>query len=129
MFLYQVRIHVSEFDAVRIRVGVMPHALDTIMKVHHAKLVCQYDAFYGYCEEAEREGVEEYHLYEWTKSVIENPEKREKYLKNFTVYVEDEQLYSEEIADSLYTKLSELDFIESIKKYNNDPATNPHPPK
>ena len=127
--LYQVRIHVSEPDAVKLREGVIPNDLDVILKEHDASLVCQYDAFSGYCEEAEQEGVEGYHLYEWTKSVIDNPVKREKYLKNFTVYVEDEQLYSEEIADSLYSKLSELELIESIKKYSNDPAANPQPPK
>ena len=38
-------------------------------------LVCTFDAFKEYCDEAEENGIEEYALYDWTKSTIENPEK------------------------------------------------------
>ena len=49
--------------------------LSAILRRHDAKAVCQYDAFAGYCAEAEREGVEHFPLYAWTKATIEDPAK------------------------------------------------------
>ena len=75
-WLYQVRIRVSESLSASLRIGKhkgLAGKLNEISKTHGMSLVCTYDAFKGYCDEAEENGVEEYALYEWTKSTIENP--------------------------------------------------------
>ena len=82
-WLYQVRIRVSESLSASLRTGKhkgLAGKLNEISKTHGMSLVCTYDAFKGYCDEAEENGVEEYALYEWTKSTIENPEKKAKHL-------------------------------------------------
>ena len=43
-----------------------------------AQLACVFDEFCGYCEEAEKRGIENYPLYHWTKSVIDDPKKQQK---------------------------------------------------
>ena len=55
-------------------------------------LKCQFDAFAEYVAAAQEHGLENYPLYEWTKATIENPAKKEKYMKSFTVYVEDREV-------------------------------------
>jgi hypothetical protein len=55
---------------------------------------CQFDAFAEYVAEAEKRGTKNYPLYAWTKSTIENPEKRAKYLKSFTLYVDGNEVYA-----------------------------------
>ena len=41
--------------------------LTDILSRHDAVMKCQFDAFAGYVSEAEANGIEDYHLYEWTK--------------------------------------------------------------
>jgi hypothetical protein len=60
--------------------------LSDILAKHHAAATCQFDAFADYVAAAEAEGVDKYPLHAWTKATIENPTKKEKYLKSFTVY-------------------------------------------
>jgi hypothetical protein len=48
---------------------------------------CQFDAFAGYVSEAEANGIEDYHLYEWTKKTVDDPAKKAKYAKSFALYV------------------------------------------
>ena len=68
--------------------------LADILANHHATLKCQVDAFAEYVATAEEHGVENYPLYEWTKATIENPAKKEKYLKSFTLYVDGREVYA-----------------------------------
>lgn len=94
-------------------------------------MMCQYDAFAEYVEEARRFGPEKYPLYEWTRDTIENPEKKAKYLETFTVYVGDEAIYDRQTADSLEAQLSALvdrEAIRSIARFDTNPANNPQPP-
>ena len=70
---------------------------------------CQFDAFAEYVAAAEERGVESYPLYHWTKATIENPAKKEKYLKSFTLYVDGQEVYAKEIADA-----SEADFPAQV---------------
>jgi hypothetical protein len=56
--------------------------LTNILKRHDAVLKCQFDAFADYVSEAEANGVENYHLYEWTKKTVDDPAKKEKYVKS-----------------------------------------------
>ena len=79
-----------------------------VLRRHDAKATCQYDAFAGYCAEAEREGIEQYPLYAWTKATIEDPAKKAKYLKSFTIYVGGEQVYPKEVADAIEAELMPL---------------------
>jgi hypothetical protein len=75
--------------------------------------------------------VENYPLYEWTKATIENPAKKEKYLKSFTLYVDGREVYAKEIADALAADLQPLahsGLITRLSKYDTDPANNPQPP-
>ena len=106
--------------------------LDKISSDHGMSLVCTYDAFKGYCDEAEENGVHEYALYEWTKSTIENPEKKAKHLKSFAFYRGFEQIYEKELALSLEENLEKLgisDELLEIKVIDSNPANNPQPPK
>jgi hypothetical protein len=96
-------------------------------------LKCQFDAFADYVEEAERAGRDRYPLYQWTKDTIGNPEKKAKYLNSFTVYVRGEDVYDRETADWLYARLSALaetagTGIESVRRFDTNPANNPQPP-
>ena len=134
-WLYQVRIRVSENLSESLRSGNhtdLAQKLDKISNDHGMSLVCTYDAFKGYCDEAEENGIDEYALYEWTKSTIENPEKKAKHLKSFAFYRGFEQIYEKELALSLEEKLKKLgksaDLLE-IKVIDSNPANNPQPPR
>ena len=134
-WLYQIRIRVSESLSESLRSGKhsgLAGKLDEISSKHGMSLVCTYDAFKGYCDEAEENGVEEYALYEWTKSTIENPEKKAKHLKSFAFYRGFEQIYEKELALSLEESLQKVGMSEDlleIKVIDSNPANNPQPPK
>jgi hypothetical protein len=105
--------------------------LSDVLAKHHAAAKCQFDAFADYVAAAEAEGVDKYPLHAWTKATIENPAKKEKYLKSFTVYVEDQEVYGKEIADPLEADLQPLaarGLITRLSKYDSNPANNPQPP-
>ena len=82
--------------------------LNLVFANHGALLKCQYDAFSEYVSEAEREGQENYALYQWTKDTIEDPEKKSKYLRSFTVYISGEQIYLAALAEPLEQELKSL---------------------
>ena len=134
-WLYQVRIRVSENLSESLRSGNhtdLAQKLDKISNDHGMSLVCTYDAFKGYCDEAEENGIDEYALYDWTKSTIENPEKKAKHLKSFAFYRGFEQIYEKELALSLEENLEKLgisDELLEIKVIDSNPANNPQPPK
>ena len=131
---YQLRIDVADEHAERLRSQPGDPALaplTAILRRHNAKAVCQYDAFVGYCAEAEREGIAEYPLYAWTKATIEDPAKKAKYLKSFTIYVDGEQVYPKEVADVIEAELMPLvggGVVDRLHKYDTNPANNPQPP-
>lgn len=134
-WLYQVRIRVSENLSESLRSGNhtdLAQKLDKISNDHGMSLVCTYDAFKGYCDEAEQNGIDEYALYDWTKSTIENPEKKAKHLKSFAFYRGFEQIYEKELALSLEENLEKLGISEElleIRVIDSNPANNPQPPK
>ena len=134
-WLYQLRMRVSQSLADDLR-GQQSFDLSkkiaTITNDHGARLVCVYDGFRDYCLEAEANGVEKYHLYEWTKTTIENPEKKKKHLKAFSFYKGNDQVYEKEFAMSLETKiraLASFEEIEEVTLIDSNPANNPQPPK
>ena len=134
-WLYQIRIKVSDKLSEDLR-GMheleLSQAINRIANENGSRIVCTFDAFAEYCEEAEKNGIEHYELYHWTKSTIENPEKKSKHLKSFAFYEGDNQVYNEELAVSIKQSLEELDSGNDIIEINlidSNPANNPQPPK
>ena len=67
----------------------------------------------------------------WTKATIENPVKKAKYLKSFTLYVGGEQVYAKERADALERELRSLvggGVVDRLHRHDTNPANNPQPP-
>jgi len=133
-WLFQIRINVSAEAAAALRGDPqrMPAALSDVLRRHNASLRCQFDAFADYVNEAEQLGPEKYPLYQWTRETIENPEKKARYLRSFTVYVDSEEVYPRAIADLLQAELSALTGaagIERVVKFDSNPANNPQPPE
>lgn len=132
---YQIRIYLSDDFAELARrepgdPAIKP--LNDILTKHSATIKCLYDAFAEYVAEAERHDPKDYPLYKWTKATIENPEKRAKHLKSFTVYVGDDEVYGKEIADALEADLQPLvggPLITRMSKHDTNPANNPQPPE
>ena len=133
-WLYQIRIKVSEklSEDLRSVNGLwLSKEINKIASENNSRLVCTFDAFAEYCEEAEREGIEQYGLYHWTKSTIDNPEKKAKHLKSFAFYEGDNQIYSKELARLIERRLKDLDSgndIIEINMIDSNPANNPQPP-
>jgi len=106
--------------------------LTDILSRHDAVMKCQFDAFAGYVSEAEANGIEDYHLYEWTKKTVDDPAKKAKYTKSFALYVNGKEGYEKDKADALEDELKPLvggPIVAKMFKYNTDPAHNPQPPR
>jgi hypothetical protein len=131
---YQVRFDVGDFataEALRRRDPALAPLLE-VLTAHRAVAKCQFDAFAEYVAAAEAQGVENYPLHAWTKATIENPAKKEKYQKSFTLHVDDQEVYAKEIADALERDLQPLaasGLITRLAKYDTNPANNPQPPQ
>ena len=134
-WLYQIRIKVSDKLSEDLRGAnelELSKAITKIATDNRSRLVCTFDAFAEYCEEAEREGIEQYELYHWTKSTIDNPEKKAKHLKSFAFYEGNNQVYSKELACKIEQRLQDLKNDHNIIEINlidSNPANNPQPPK
>ena len=95
-----------------------------------AELACVYDEFCGYCAEAEKNGIENYPLYHWTKSVIDDPIKQEKHTRSFTIYMGGAAVYPVAGAQDLMAALEEIADGKNIlvQMVDTDPSKNPQPP-
>jgi hypothetical protein len=130
---YQVRIRLAPEYAAMARLDPANEKLASINGLlieHDAQLKCQYDAFADYVAQAERDGIELYPLYRWTRETIENPGKKAKYLEVFTLYVNGDEVYDKALADALEADLRSLASaaITDIRKFDTNPAHNPQPP-
>src|SRR5262245_62433425 len=131
---YQLRIDLSEELADVARRDPSSPAIKLLVDVlakHHATLKCQFDAFADYVAEAEKRGTENYPLHAWTKATIENREKKAKYLKSFTLYVDGNEVYAKPLADALEADLRPLvggKLITRLHRYDSNPANNPQAP-
>lgn len=131
---YQIRIYLNDEFADLARrdpgdLAIKP--ITDILAKHNATMKSLYDAFAEYVAEAERHGAKDYPLYEWTKATIENPAKKEKHTKSFTIYVGDDEVYEKNIADALEADLQPLVgglLIARMSKHDTNPANNPQPP-
>ena len=81
--------------------------------------------FCDYVHEAEANGVENYHLYDWTKKTIEDPAKKAKYTNSFALYVGGDEVYAKGKADALEAELKPLLADRSSRRCSN---TTPIPP-
>lgn len=132
---YQLRIDLADEVARAARTRESHPDLEPLTGIldrHNAALQCQYDAFAAYCAEAERQGVEKYPLYAWTRATIEDPAKKAKYVTSFTIYVDGDEVYGKDRADALEAELSPLvggEAITAMAKHDTNPANNPQPPK
>jgi hypothetical protein len=131
---YQIRIYLADEFAELARHNPgnpVLKSLTDILAKHKAAMKCQFDGFADYCAEAEKHGAENYPLYKWTKATIENPEKKAKYTKSFTLYVDGREVYEKELADALEADLQPLvggALITRLSKHDTNPANNPQPP-
>jgi hypothetical protein len=131
---YQIRIDLAEDIAVIARGNPADprlKPLPDIFAAHRATLKSQYDAFADYVAEAERNGTGKYPLYAWTKATIEQPEKKAKYVKSFTLYVEGREVYDRRAAEALEADLRPLvggPLVTRLAKHDTNPANNPQPP-
>ena len=120
-WLYHVRFTLHHAD-------YMPAEVVTLLEAYGAIPVSQYEAFANYCREAEEEGVEHYPLYNWAIDTITNPEKKEKYSKIYSVYVDNNEIYDKEIADKLEHELEQFDelaILPGVKFRNLQPPSKP----
>jgi hypothetical protein len=130
---YQLRIDLAEHLAEIARHDPddpLLEPLPTILREQNATLRCQYDAFADYVAEAEKHGPGKYPLHAWTKATIEDPAKKAKYLKSFTLQVDGEEVYAKEKADALEQHLQPLvgGLVTRLARHDTNPANNPQPP-
>ncbi|MDE2814367.1 MAG: hypothetical protein OXM01_15155 [Gemmatimonadota bacterium] len=132
---YQLRVDLADDAAEAARAGgkyLALRPLRDILAAHDARLICQYDAFAGYCAEAEEHGVEHYPLYAWTKAVVADPAKQAKYVKSFSIHVGGAEVYARDKADALETALKPLvgaGAVTRLTKHDTNPANSPQMPK
>ena len=134
-WLYQVRIKVNQQVSNDLRNGIASsttNKISAVAKKYGVTSVCTYDAFCGYCQEAEAKKKKKYSLYEWTKATIDNPEKKDKHVKSFAFYKGSDQVYEKSLAELLHRDLTPLQnngIIEELKLIDSNPENNPQPPK
>jgi hypothetical protein len=133
-WLYQIRVYFSA-DFVDLynskKTSDLKIKLLNILKKNNAELLSQYDGFMGYVLEAEKNGLDNYPLYQWTKDCLENSSKTKKYRTSYTAYIDNEEVYSKEKAESLEKSLKLIiDKVSllRISKHDTNPDKNPQPP-
>jgi hypothetical protein len=131
---FQLRLDASAELAAALREGAARPEDETLFDVlrrHRATLKCQFDAFKEYVDEAQARGADGYPLFAWTRATIEDPAKKAKYLRVFTVYADGDEVYGKGVADALESELLALGKdtgIEHIARFDTNPANNPQPP-
>ena len=131
---YQIRIYLSDdyFEMARQNPSAPSlKPLADILAAHNATMKCQFDAFADYVAFAEQQGSTDESLYKWTKATIEDPAKKAKHLKSFTLYIDGDEVYARDLADALELDLQPLvggDIITRLSKHDTNPANNPQAP-
>jgi len=132
---YQLRVDLADDAAAAARAGAEHPGLGPlrdILAAHDARLICQYDAFAGYCAEAEAQGVEHYPLYAWTRAVISDPAKQAKYVKSFSIHFGGAEVYARDAADALEAALEQLvgdGVVTRLARHDTNPANSPQMPE
>tara|TARA_B110000116_G_C16499308_1_gene430527 strand:- start:186 stop:614 length:429 start_codon:yes stop_codon:yes gene_type:complete len=133
-WLYQIRVYFSSsfVDLYNSNKNSdLKIKLLNILQTNNVELLSQYDGFMGYVLEAEKNGTDNYPLYQWTKDCLGNSNKTEKYRTSYTAYIDNEEVYSKEKADNLEKSLKliidEISLLR-ISKHDTNPDNNPQPP-
>ena len=132
---YQLRVDLADDAAAAARTGAEHPKLGplrAILAAHDAALVCQYDAFAGYCAEAEARGVEHYPLYAWTRAVIADVAKKAKYVRSFSIHVGGAEVYVRDRAEALEAALTPLvgaGVVTRLARHDTNPANSPQMPE
>ncbi|MBY6241191.1 hypothetical protein [Methylosinus sp. Sm6] len=131
---YQIRLNLSDDIADIARRDPSNEAIRPLAEIltrHHAALRNQFDAFADYVAAAEAHGVEQFPLYKWTKATIEDPEKKAKHIRAFSLHVDGEEVYPKAAADALEAELAPLvggGIVVKLSKHDTNPANNPQAP-
>lgn len=132
---YQLRLQIADEFTESVRGGSDTKDLEPLYEIltsHDATVVCQYDAFADFCVRCESNGEIDLPLYKWTLETIQNPAKKAKYVKVFTVYISGDEVYERPIAEALEHDLQPLvsgPVVEKLTKYDSNPANNPQVPQ
>jgi hypothetical protein len=127
---YQIRIYLSDTMAEATRSDPENPALKPLAAIlarHDAVLKCQFDAFAAYVAEAERDGVDRFPLYRWTKATLDDPAKRAKHRQAFAIRVGGDEVYASAVADALEADLRPLvdgATITRLSRHDTNPANN-----
>jgi hypothetical protein len=127
---YQIRFYLTEEAADIARAdpdNVAIRPIREILDRHGATMKSQFDAFAEYVAEAEREGVEGFPLYKWTRLTIDDPAKRAKHIKSFAIHVDGSPVYAKPVADALEADLRPLEggaLITGLSRHDTNPANN-----
>ena len=132
---YQIRIYLNDaFADIARREPDDPSLkpLANILHRHKTTMKSVFDAFSDYVADAEKRGVDKFPLYKWTKATIEDPAKKAKHTKVFTLYVNGDEVYAKALADALETDLRPLvggAIVSRLTKHDTNPANNPQMPE
>lgn len=130
---FQLRLYLNDAAAEVARTTPDDASLAPLMQIltkHGAALKCQYDAFAEYVAMGEKEGEDKFPLTAWTRATIENPVKKAKYKKSFTIYIGGE-VYARDKAEALEIELEPLvggELVAQMTKHDTNPANNPQMP-
>ena len=132
---YQIRIYLNDAfaDIARRKTGD-PSLKPLVDILHRQKTTMKsvFDAFSDYVADAEKHGVDKFPLYKWTKAAIEDPAKKAKHTRVFTLYVNGDEVYAKDLADALETDLQPLvggAIVSRLTKHDTNPANNPQMPE
>ena len=132
---YQVRIDLADEPAEVARRNPADPALaplpEILRRAHHAIHEIPVRRLRRLRRRSRTRGIERYPLYHWTKATIENPAKKAKYVKSFTLYVDGDEVYAKDKADALEAELQPLvggGLVTRLAKHDTNPANNPQPP-
>ena len=131
--LYQLRIKTDQTLSEDLRGASESETAREVLSAldrFDARLACVFDEFCGYCAEAEKNGIENYPLYHWTKSVIDDPKKQQKHQRSFTIYMGAAAVYPVASAQDLMAALEAIASGKNIhvQLVDTDPSKNPQPP-
>ncbi len=132
---YQIRIYLNDPFAETARRDAGNPALKPLGDVlakHNTAMKSVFDAFSDYVAEAEKHGVDKFPLYKWTRATIEDPAKKAKHTKVFTLYVNGDEVYAKDLADALEADLQPLvggEIVSRLTKHDTNPANNPQMPE